>query len=78
LAAAALATAANELGAQAGGIGIVFGILVAAIAQMMFFMFTIIGHTIQPARLHWVEFFTKFKYHEETGRAYRPFQKSAT
>lgn len=78
LAAAALATAANELGAQAGGRGIVFGILVAAIAQMMFFMFTIIGHTIQPARLHWVEFFTKFKYHEETGRAYRPFQKSAT
>ncbi len=78
LAAAALAMAANELGAQAGAFGVVIGILVGALAQFIFFVFTIIGHTIQPARLHWVEFFTKFKYHEETGRAYRPFQRSAT
>lgn len=78
LAAAALATAANELGRQAGGVGIVVGILVGAFWQGLFFIFTIFGHIIQPARLHWVEFFSKFKFHEETGPAYRPFQKSAT
>lgn len=78
LAAAALATAANELGAQAGGIGIVASIIVAAVFQTLFFAFTIFGHIIQPARLHWVEFFSKFKFHEETGRAYQPFQKVGT
>lgn len=76
LAAAALATAANALGAQAGGIGIVASIFVAALFQTLFFVFTIFGHIIQPARLHWVEFFSKFKFHEETGRRYQPFQKS--
>lgn len=76
LAAAALATAANQMGVQAGGFGIVVGILTAAFGQALFFIFTIIGHVIQPARLHWVEFFSKFKYHEETGRAYRPFHKA--
>lgn len=76
LAAAALALAANQLGAQAGGVGIVVGILVAALAQAIFLLFTIFGHIIQPARLHWVEFFTKFKFHEETGRRYQPFHSS--
>jgi V/A-type H+-transporting ATPase subunit I len=78
LAAAALATAANELGEQAGGVGIVLAIFVAALFQAIFLIFTILGHVIQPARLHWVEFFTKFKYHEHTGRRYAPFQKAET
>ncbi len=77
LAAAALATAANQLGVQAGSFGIVAAILVAALFQSLFFLFTIFGHIIQPARLHWVEFFTKFKFHEETGRRYRPFHKAS-
>jgi len=76
LAAAALANAANQLGAQAGSVGIVLGVCVGALFQALFFIFTIIGHVIQPARLHWVEFFSKFKFHEETGRRYQPFQKS--
>jgi V/A-type H+-transporting ATPase subunit I len=77
LAAAALAKAANDLGAQLGTPGVLVAILIAAGAQALFLLFTIIGHIIQPARLHWVEFFSKFKFHEESGRAYRPFQKSA-
>ncbi len=77
LAAAALAKAANDLGAQLGTPGVLVAILIAAGAQTLFLLFTIIGHIIQPARLHWVEFFSKFKFHEESGRAYRPFQKSA-
>src|SRR5229473_2860300 len=77
LAAAALAQAANELGAKFGTIGVIAAVLIAAFFQSLFLIFTIFGHIIQPARLHWVEFFSKFKFHEETGRAYRPFQKSA-
>src|SRR3989441_1417519 len=93
LAAAALATAANQLGPEmvrefgkqfpalgfvfTGFVGRVVGVLIIVVFQTLFLAFTILGHMIQPARLHWVELFTKFKYHEETGRAYRPFQKSA-
>lgn len=76
LAAAALANAANALGAQAGTFGIIVSIFVGALFQGLFFLFTIMGHVIQPARLHWVEFFSKFKFHEETGRRYQPFHKS--
>lgn len=76
LAAAALANAANALGTQAGGFGIVVAVFVAALFQALFFIFTIFGHVIQPARLHWVEFFSKFKFHEETGRRYQPFHKA--
>ncbi len=83
LAAAALATAANELGptmAETFGLrgifGTVVGSLISALAQVLFFVFTIVGHVIQPARLHWVEFFTKVKYHEEAGEPYRPFQRT--
>ncbi|OLC32589.1 MAG: hypothetical protein AUH31_00250 [Armatimonadetes bacterium 13_1_40CM_64_14] len=77
LAAAALAKAANDLGAQFGTVGVIAAVLIAAFFQSLFLIFTIFGHIIQPARLHWVEFFSKFKFHEENGRAYRPFQKSA-
>jgi V/A-type H+-transporting ATPase subunit I len=84
LAAAALGTAANMLGPDlvrafslTGVLGRIVSVLIIIAAQTMFLVFTILGHVLQPARLHWVELFTKFKYHEETGRAYRPFQKSA-
>jgi V/A-type H+-transporting ATPase subunit I len=83
LAAAALASAANELGPTmaetfglGGWVGVVVASLLSAFAQLLFFVFTIVGHVIQPARLHWVEFFTKVKYHEETGERYRPFQRT--
>jgi len=77
LAAAALPAAANSLGAQAGSVGIVLSIVIAVFFQTLFFVFTILGHVLQPARLHWVEFFTKFKYHEEPGQRYQPFQKAS-
>jgi len=83
LAAAILAVAANSLGPEMvrqfglGGIfGAILGTLVAGVFQVLFFVFTIIGHIIQPARLHWVELLTKLKYHEQTGRSYRPFRKA--
>ncbi len=80
LAAAALGIAANELGAMAARGGSILGILLAVaiggLAQGLFLLFTIIGHVIQPARLHWVEFLTKVKYHDEVGREYQPFQRA--
>lgn len=83
IAAAVLASSANLVGPQLaeqfgipGIVGRIVGDLLAAGFQAMFLFFTFMGHVIQPARLHWVELFTKFKYFEETGRAYRPFQKS--
>jgi V/A-type H+-transporting ATPase subunit I len=92
LAAAALATAANQLGPEmarefgkqlpflsflfTGIAGRIVAILITTVAQTFFLAFTILGHVIQPARLHWVEFFTKFKYHEHTGQRYAPFQKA--
>jgi V/A-type H+-transporting ATPase subunit I len=74
LAAAVLANVANELGGSLGPV--LVGILLGIVIQLVFFLFTLPGHIIQPARLNWVEFLTKFKYHDETGNSYRPFQKT--
>jgi V/A-type H+-transporting ATPase subunit I len=74
LAAAVLANVANELGGSFGPV--VVGIVIGILIQLLFFIFTLPGHIIQPARLNWVEFLTKFKYHDETGNSYRPFHKT--
>lgn len=69
-----LAVVANNLGGSFPAL--VLGIFVGAVAHVMFFGLTIIGHILQPARLHWVEFFSKFKYYQDTGYPYRPFQRT--
>jgi V/A-type H+/Na+-transporting ATPase subunit I len=80
MASLALAIVANTLGgADAVGRGfpvVVLGIFVGAVAHVMFFGLTIIGHILQPARLYWVEFFSRFKYYQDTGHPYRPFQRT--
>ncbi len=74
IASVALAIVANTLG---GGLAVVIlGIFVGAVAHVLFFGLTIIGHVLQPARLHWVEFFSRFKYYQDTGRPYRPFHRT--
>ena len=70
----ALAVVANTIGGRVPVL--ILGILVGAVAHIMFFGLTIIGHILQPARLHWVEFFSKFKYYQDTGHPYRPFQRT--
>jgi V/A-type H+-transporting ATPase subunit I len=62
------------LGGMMGPVWI--GAFVGIAIQMIFFLFTLPGHIIQPARLNWVEFLTKVKYHDETGSSYRPLQKT--
>jgi V/A-type H+-transporting ATPase subunit I len=74
LAAAVLANVSNDLGGMFGPIWI--GAFIGIAIQMVFFIFTFPGHLIQPARLNWVEFLTKVKYHDETGNSYCPLQKT--
>jgi len=74
MAAVALAIVANTIGSGFGVL--VLGLFVGAIAHLIFFGMTIIGHVLQPARLFWVEFFSSFKYYEDTGHRYRPFQRT--
>jgi len=74
LAAAVLANVSNQLGGMMGPVWV--GAFIGIAIQMVFFIFTLPGHLIQPARLNWVEFLTKVKYHDETGNAYRPLQKT--
>ncbi len=78
IASLALAVVANTLGSGHGsGVPVfILGVFVGAVAHVMFFGLTIIGHILQPARLHWVEFFSKFKYYQDTGHPYRPFQRT--
>lgn len=70
----ALAVVANTIGGRVPVL--ILGIFVGAVAHLMFFGLTIIGHILQPARLNWVEFFSKFKYYQDTGHPYRPFQRT--
>ncbi len=80
IASLALAIVANTLGGinTPGGRFpvIILGIFVGAASHLIFFGLTIIGHILQPARLYWVEFFSKFKYYQDTGHPYRPFQRT--
>ena len=50
------------------------GILVAALVHLTALALTMIGHTLQPLRLQYVEFFTKFGFYDEAGRPYTPFR----
>lgn len=63
-------------GIQVPVIGAVIGIAVALVIHTLAIALTIIGHTLQPLRLQYVEFFTKFGFYEENGRPYKPFRLS--
>jgi V/A-type H+/Na+-transporting ATPase subunit I len=78
LSAALVANLATDVGFALGGIapivGPVLGILVALLVHTVAIGLTIIGHTLQPLRLQYVEFFSKFGFYEENGVPYRPFR----
>jgi V/A-type H+-transporting ATPase subunit I len=78
MASLALAIVANTLGGGYSGAfsKVVLGIFVGLVAHVLFFGLSIISHILQPARLFWVEFFSKFKYYQDTGHPYRPFQRT--
>ncbi|HZJ10893.1 MAG TPA: V-type ATPase 116kDa subunit family protein [Trueperaceae bacterium] len=78
LSAALVANLATDLGFGIAGIlpvlGPILGIVVALGVHTMAIALTIIGHTLQPLRLQYVEFFTKFGFYDEAGRPYTPFR----
>jgi len=78
LASAIIANMATGLGWSLGGVlpivGPVIGILIGATVHLLALTLTIISDTLQPLRLHYVEFFTKFGFYDESGRPYRPFR----
>ncbi|HAD81133.1 MAG: hypothetical protein A2509_08930 [Candidatus Edwardsbacteria bacterium RIFOXYD12_FULL_50_11] len=72
LSAAYLAYAANLIGRTIGGLP---GLLVAAlVVHPLFFALGLISPIMQPFRLQVVEFLTKFKYHDYSGKKYKPLK----
>jgi V/A-type H+/Na+-transporting ATPase subunit I len=78
LAAALVASLATDLGFAISGtmpiIGPLLGLLVALVVHLVALVLKIIGYTLQPLRLQYVEFFTKFGFYESSGRPYQPFK----
>lgn len=78
LASAILADLATDLGFSLwhllGVAGLILGLLVGLVLQAFLIVLLTVGHFLQPVRLIWVEFFTKFDFYTVSGRPYRPFQ----
>ncbi len=82
LASAILANLATELGfslyhllGSAGMmIGMLAGLLMGLVLHALLIVLLTVSHFLQPIRLIWVEFFTKFEFYTVSGRPYRPFQ----
>jgi V/A-type H+-transporting ATPase subunit I len=82
LASAILANLATELGFSlfhllgiAGFIiGMIAGLSIGLLLHTLLIILLTVSHFLQPIRLIWVEFFTKFDFYSVSGRPYRPFQ----
>ncbi|WP_457630928.1 V-type ATPase 116kDa subunit family protein, partial [Oceanithermus sp.] len=78
VAGAIMANLATDIGFsmadKLGLIGILLGLVAALFTHFAILALTLMGHILQPIRLIWVEFFTKFGFYEESGRPYRPFK----
>src|SRR5690606_26832774 len=78
LSAALVANLATDLGFGLSGtlpiLGPILGIVVGLSVHLIALALTIIGHTLQPLRLQYVEFFTKFGFYDRSGRPYQPFK----
>jgi V/A-type H+-transporting ATPase subunit I len=82
LASAILANLATDMGfalyQQWGTAGIIVAVLVGLLVGLLIHAFLIVlltlNHVLQPIRLIWVEFFTKFDFYILTGKPYRPFK----
>ena len=78
VAGAIMANLATDLGfslaEKLGILGVLVGLVVGLLTHLTILALTMMGHILQPIRLVWVEFFTKFGFYEESGRPYRPFK----
>jgi V/A-type H+-transporting ATPase subunit I len=55
-------------------IGVLVGLLMALLIHTVLVVLLTVSHVLQPIRLIWVEFFTKFDFYLARGRPYRPFK----
>jgi len=78
LAAALVAKLATQLGFALSDtlpvIGPLLGIVVGVFVHLLALVLKVIGYTLQPLRLQYVEFYTKFGFYEASGRPYLPFK----
>ena len=78
LAAALVAKLATQLGFALSDtlpvIGPLLGIVVGVFVHLLALVLKVIGYTLQPLRLQYVEFYTKFGFYEASGRPYQPFK----
>lgn len=78
LASAILANLATDLGwglyESMGVLGAVLGIVVSLLIHAIAIALTLIGHVMQPLRLHYVEFLNPTGFYTETGPRYNPFR----
>ena len=54
--------------------GLIAGIVMALLIHAVLLVLLTVSHVLQPIRLIWVEFFTKFDFYTSSGRPYRPFK----
>jgi V/A-type H+-transporting ATPase subunit I len=55
-------------------VGVLVGTLLAFLIHAVLLVLLTVSHVLQPIRLIWVEFFTKFDFYTVSGRRYRPFR----
>ena len=54
--------------------GILVGLVMGSLIHAILAILLTASHVLQPVRLIWVEFFTKFDFYMTMGRPYRPFR----
>jgi V/A-type H+-transporting ATPase subunit I len=57
-------------------LGIVVGLIIGILIHGLLLVLLTVSHVLQPIRLIWVEFFTKFDFYTLSGRPYRPFRST--
>jgi V/A-type H+-transporting ATPase subunit I len=62
------------LGIVGAVIGVLAGMLIGLLLHAVLVVLLTVSHVLQPIRLIWVEFFTKFDFYTVSGRPYRPFK----
>jgi V/A-type H+-transporting ATPase subunit I len=62
------------LGFAGAFVGVLVGVLMAFLIHAVLLVLLTVSHVLQPIRLIWVEFFTKFDFYTVSGRPYRPFR----
>ncbi len=55
-------------------LGVSVGLLMGLFIHVLLVVLLTVSHILQPIRLIWVEFFTKFDFYKVRGRPYRPFK----